>query len=203
MSKKRNDIVSGTTMQSLIRDFLNGNEKAKARLIKITNDYAKLTNSRMKSLKNAGYDMFAYDRADIALFGMNRRSFKTNWDENSINKNLDDFMTTAKETRLFLSSEQSTVSGAKAKADRFLDQMDFYGWINRDSLSESTQRELVHLMGDGGLRELISVTYESVEDVLSTITDDIESGATFDEISDKIDAILSGHLDYDDYFKTM
>jgi len=196
-------IMSASKMESSIRDFLNGNTKAAAELIDTANSYAKTANSRMRSLRNAGYDMFAYDRADIILLSQNRRTFKTTWNTSNIEDNLDNFITSLRETRLFLSSEQSTVSGAKAKADRFLEQMDFYGWIKRDNLSEDTQRELVHLMGDGGLRELISITYESVEDVLSTITDDIESGATFDEISDKIDRIIYGEMDYDDYFGVM
>lgn len=197
------DIISSRKLESLIMDALNGNHKSQETLIDIVNRNARLTNSRMRALKKAGYDMFAYDRADTALVTMGRKNFKTTWTEQSMDDNIEDFFLTARETRGFLANEQSTVSGAKRKSERFLNQMETYGWINREELSKDTEKTLVHLMGSGGLRELISITYESVDDVLSTITDDIESGGTYDEIANKIDSILGGYMEYDDYFKVL
>ena len=193
--------MSKNRAEKLIRAYLSGDKKAEKEIISATNQYSKIANSRMRSLEKAGYDMFTYDRASAALMTLNRSRFKESWNDLSASENVEDLILSFRETRQFISMEQSTVSGAKNKMETFLEQMDTYGWIDRSTLSENTQKELVHLMGDGGLRELIAATYENVEDVLSTITDELEQGTTYSEISEKIDAILTGTLDYDDFFK--
>lgn len=192
--------LKSQALERKITNALNGDTAAMNELVDIVNTQSRISNQRMSRLKNADLDFASYSRASQAARELGDDKFHK-WKVEDVEMNIEDFIFQARETRLFLSRRQSTVSGAKDILNEYLTQLESNKWIkSRNNYSEQTQHDLARLMSDG-LRDLITVYYENAADSIESIGEGLERGSvSYRDASRLINEILEGSREYDDLF---
>lgn len=195
--------MKSQTLERKINYALTGDESALTELVDIVNTQSRITNQRMARLRKENLDFASYSRAEQAAKELGDDKFHK-WRIEDAETNIEDLIFQARETRLFLSRPQSTVSGAKDRLNSFLTILEEHQWINsRDDYSLETQQNLGRLMSEG-LKELVSTFYENATDSIEHIADSLENRrTTYTEAQRLITEILEGTREYDDIFDVL
>lgn len=195
--------MKSQTLERKINNALMGDDDALVELVDIVNTQSRITNQRMQRLKKADLDFASYSRAEQAAKELGDTKFHK-WKVDDAEMNIEDLIFQARETRLFLSRQQSTVSGAKDRLNSYLTLLEEHNWIkSRENYSQETQQNLGRLMSEG-LKELVSTFYENAEDSIEHIADSLDSGSTtYTEAQRIITEILEGTREYDDLFDVL
>lgn len=164
---------------------------------------AKLANSRLRALENAGYDMFAYDRAITYLKNANRRRFSTKLapyeDYKGMVKQLSELVT-------FINSPTSTVAKARETMRKKVGKISEY---TGHEYSEQQQYNIARLLSTDSISTLLRDVRGDSGDVIDVIEELSVSDANVDAVSSTIDKYLAGYdpfgdnLDYLTYDEMM
>lgn len=167
---------------------------------------AKIANTRMRALKAAGLDMFAYDRAITYLENNDLKRFSTKF------ASQDDFrgmVEQLSELVAFINSKTSTVAGAKKALDKKLDKISEY--TGTEYTSEQ-RYNLGRLLGTDSISTLLrdirgnsAEVIEALEDIAMTDIDSLRVTQIVDRYlegwtpwSDAAWAIRSRGMNYDE-----
>lgn len=197
--------LKSQALERKISNALNGDTSAMNELVDIVNTQSRISNQRMTRLKNAGLDFASYSRVLQAAHELGDDKFHK-WKVEDAEMNIEDFIFQARETRLFLSRRQSTVSGAKDRLNEYLTMLEQYNWIkSKDSYTQETQYSLARLMSEG-LKDLLSTFAfsEKADDSVEYIADALDSGrSSYDQVQRLISEILEGSRVYEDLFDVL
>lgn len=190
--------MSSQQLERKIDRALRGDFDTFADLVEQVNTWSRISNQRMSRLEKAGLDIMTYNRAEQASRELGSTKFRP-WEVDVAAEDIEDFIFQARETRLFLSKEESTVGGAKRRVNDLLDTMDRNDWLNKNAISEDTGISIARLMS-GGLKDLITAFYENAEDIIENVVDRLEKGEDYENVARIISEVTTGGREYEDVF---
>ena len=153
---------------------------------------AKMANSRMRALKTAGLDMFAYDRAVTYLSNNDMQRFPT-----TLPKDFQGIVVQMSELISFINSKTSTIAGAKDALDK---KMEALADATGKTFTEKQKYNLGRLMGLDSISTLLrDIRGDSAEviEVLEEISlKDIQKD-TKNDLVGVVDNYLGGWQPFD------
>ena len=152
---------------------------------------AKTANSRLRALKSAELDMFAYDRAITYLKNQGLKRFSSKF------ASPDDFkgmVQQLSELTTFINAKTSTVRGAKEALDKKLEKIsDFTG----KQYTEQQKYRLGRLLGTDSISTLLRDIRGDSAEVIDVLEEISMSDIDKDEITSVVDKYLEGWQPWD------
>lgn len=147
---------------------------------------AKLANSRMRALKSAGLDMFAYDRAITYLENNDLKRFSTKFASQDDFKGMVEQLS---ELVAFINSKTSTVAGAKKALDEKLDKISEY---TGTEYTQSQRQNLGRLLGTDSISTLLRDIRGNSSEVIEALEDIALTPLDTQRVSEIVDRYLTG-----------
>lgn len=147
---------------------------------------AKLANSRMRALKSAGLDMFAYDRAITYLENNDLKRFSTKFASQDDFKGMVDQLS---ELVAFINSKTSTVAGAKKALDEKLDKISEY---TGTEYTQSQRQNLGRLLGTDSISTLLRDIRGNSSEVIEALEDISLTSLDTQRVTEIVDRYLVG-----------
>ncbi len=172
---------------------VQGNTESYKKLAQENKRLAKIANQRMRDLKKAGLDMFAYDRAITYLSNRGLKTFPS-----KLSYNYTEMVTQLSELTTFINQYTSTVSGAKYAADKKIQA------ISDATGHEYTDRQkynLSRLLGTDSISTLLRDVRGDSSDVIEVLEElslDELKEENKSQITQVIDRYLEGWQPFDD-----
>lgn len=148
---------------------------------------AKLANSRLRSLKSAGLDMFAYDRAITYLRNNDRKSFSWTLAPASDFKGMVEQLS---ELTSFINAPSSTVTGARRLLDDRLEKISEY---TGHTYTPEQRLALGRLLGTDTVSTLLRDVRGDSGDVLEFLEEAAATDVQVEDITSIIDKYLVGY----------
>lgn len=195
--------LSINDIRSLAWNASQGSEMAYNILADQNRKLARIANSRMRTLKKAGYDMFSYDRAYTFLQNQGKKSFSTKLPSSADYKAL---VNQLSELVTFVNSRTSTLAGAKLSLSKKIEKISEFTGHN---YSSEQQYKLGRLLGTDSVSALLREVRGNSEEVLEILEEISLTEANLDQVSSVIDRYLqgyqpwSGNSDYLNYDELM
>lgn len=171
---------------------VQGSRESYKKLAEENKKLAKLANSRMRALKKANLDMFAYDRAATYLANRNLKQFPMN-----LELNYNQMVTQLSELVTFINHYTSTVSGARYASDKKIEALsDATG----HTYTEKQKYNLSRLLGTDSISTLLRDVRGDSTDVIEVLEElslqDLEEENKA-QITQAVDRYLAGWQPFD------
>lgn len=124
-----------------------GNDESYKKLVEANRKLAKIANSRMRALKKANLDMFAYDRASTYLTNRGLKQFPM-----SLQRDYKTMVTQLSELVTFINQHTSTVSGAKYASDKKIEAL---SEATGHTYTDKQKQNLSRLLGTDSISTLL------------------------------------------------
>lgn len=166
---------------------VQGSRESYKKLAEENKKLAKLANARMRALKKANLDMFAYDRAATYLANRNLKQFPMN-----LELNYNQMVTQLSELVTFINHYTSTVSGARYASDKKIEALsDATG----HTYTEKQKYNLSRLLGTDSISTLLRDVRGDSTDVIEVLEElslqDLEEENKA-QITQAVDRYLAG-----------
>ena len=162
---------------------------------RLRNEYRRLVktaNSRLSSLKSAGLDMFAYDRAITYLKNNDRSTFSTVFAPSTDFRGM---VTQLSELISFINSKTSTVRGARTYLNEKLEKIsDFTG----KTYTENQKKQLGRLLGLDSVSTLLRDVRGDSAEVIDALEEIALTDVDTKELSSIIDNYLTPYIPWSD-----
>lgn len=183
--------LSINDIRGLAWNAVQGNPQSYEILEAQNRKLAKLANSRMRALKSAGMDMFAYDRAITYLENHDFKRFPTKLASQNDFQAMVEQMS---ELVSFINSKTSTVAGAKKALDAKLDKIsEFTG----KTYTNAQRQNLGRLLGTDSVSTLLRDIRGNSGEVIEALEDISLTAASTDEVTKIVDRYLQGWTPWD------
>lgn len=140
---------------------VQGSPESYRRLAEENKKLAKIANSRMRALKKANLDMFAYDRAATYLANRNLKSFPT-----TLQKDYKTMVTQLSELITFINHYTSTVSGARYASNKKIEAL---SEATGHEYTEKQKYNLSRLLGTDSISTLLRDVRGDSADVIEVL----------------------------------
>lgn len=147
---------------------------------------AKMANSRMRALKAAGLDMFAYDRAITYLENNDLKRFSTKFASQDDFKGMVEQLS---ELVAFINSKTSTVAGAKRALNEKLDKISEYTGTD---YTQSQRQNLGRLLGTDSISTLLRDIRGNSSEVIEALEDISLTSLDTQRVTEIVDRYLTG-----------
>lgn len=183
--------LSINDIRSLAWNAVQGNSMSYEILEAQNRKMSKIANSRMRALKAAGLNMFAYDRAITFLENNDLKRFPSKLPDQSNFKAIVDQMS---ELVAFINSKTSTIAGAKDTLDKKLDKIsEFTG----KTYTASQKHNLGKLLGTDSISTLLRDIRGNSAEVIDALEDLSLTDVDSDRITEIVDNYLQGWTPWD------
>lgn len=190
--KQYKTTLSINDIRSAAWNATQGSEEAYNFLKDQNKRLAKIANARIRSLKKAGLDMFAYDRAITYLQNSGRKSFSWTLPPPSDYKAMVEQLS---ELTTFINAQSSTVSGARRLLDDRLEKISEY---TGHTYTEEQRRSLGRLLGSDSVSTLLRDVRGDSGDVLEFLEEAAANDVQASDISSIIDKYFVGYQPWSD-----
>lgn len=178
--------LSIVDIRGLAWNAVQGSEQSYEILEAQNKKLAKLANSRMRALKSAGLDMFAYDRAITYLENNDLKRFSTKFASQDDFKGMVDQLS---ELVAFINSKTSTVAGAKKALDEKLDKISEY---TGTEYTQSQRQNLGRLLGTDSISTLLRDIRGNSSEVIEALEDISLTSLDTQRVTEIVDRYLVG-----------
>lgn len=183
--------LSINDIRGLAWNAVQGNPQSYEILEAQNRKMAKIANSRMKALKGAHLNMFAYDRAITYLENNDLKRFPTTLPDQSNFKAIVDQMS---ELVAFINSKTSTIAGAKDTLDKKLDKIsEFTG----KEYNDKQKHNLGKLLGTDSISTLLRDIRGNSAEVIDALEDLSLTDIDSERITEIVDNYLQGWTPWD------
>lgn len=184
--------LSIVDIRGLAWNAVQGSEQSYEILEAQNKKLAKLANSRMRALKSAGLDMFAYDRAITYLENNDLKRFSTKFASQDDFKGMVDQLS---ELVAFINSKTSTVAGAKKALDQKIDKISEY---TGTQYTQSQRQNLGRLLGTDSISTLLRDIRGNSSEVIEALEDIALTPLDTQRVSEIVDRYLTGWTPWSD-----
>lgn len=183
--------MSINDIRSSAWNAVQGSADSYARLQAENRRLAKIANSRLRSLKKANLDMFAYDRAITYLQNNDRSTFSTVLAPSNDYRGM---VNQLEELTSFINSKTSTVAGARRYLDEKLQKIsDFTG----KEYNEDQKLALGRLLGTDSVSALLRDVRGDSGDVIEALEEIALTDIDTEELTSIIDKYLTPYIPFE------
>lgn len=184
--------LSINDIRSAAWNATQGSEESYAFLQEQNRRLAKLANSRLRALKNAKLDMFAYDRAITYLKNNDRKYFSWNLAPSTDFRGMVEQLS---QLTTFINAPSSTVTGARRLLDDRLEKISQY---TGHTYTDEQRLALGRLLGNDSISTLLRDVRGDSGDVIEFLEEVAATDVQTSDIVSIVDKYLAGYQPWQD-----